>query len=408
MRDGEGSSQRLDLYGILYELDLYSNFTYFLDDPVDGDQIQQEDDGRTVLGANLAHVQPLGDSGDSGGAGRRHTLTLGLQTRADLLDVALRRTEERSPLETVRGDEATQWSTGAFAEIESRWSADIRTVLGLRGDYYSFDVTSDLAANSGTADDAILSPKASVIYSPGERTELYLSGGLGFHSNDARGTVQSIEPGTGAAVDPVDPLVPSRGAEVGLRTTLVDGWRSTLAAWTIDLDSELLFVGDAGTTEASGASRRFGITWTNFYRITPRLSADLDIALTRARFSDEPDGQDRIPGALENVVTAGLTWEPEESGPYAALRFRHFGEYALVEDDSRRAPPASLFNLSAGWAFGDLRIGASVLNLFDEVASDIQYWYASRLPGEPASGVEDVHFHPVEPLQLRFTASWGL
>ncbi|MDX1568616.1 MAG: TonB-dependent receptor, partial [Longimicrobiales bacterium] len=345
MREGGESSQRVDLYGILYELDLYSNFTYFLDDPVNGDQIQQEDDGRTVLGANFAHVQPLG------GAGGRHTLTAGLQTRADLLDVALRRTEERALLTTVRADEATQWSTGAFLEVESTWTPELRTVLGLRGDYYTFDVTADLPANSGTADDAIVSPKASVIYSPGDRTEVYLSGGFGFHSNDARGTVQTIDPGTGSAVDPVDPLVPSRGAEVGLRTTIGDGWRSTLAAWTIDLDSELLFVGDAGTTEASGASRRFGVTWTNFYRVTARLAADLDIALTRARFTDEPEGQDRIPGALENVITAGFTWEPENSGPYAALRLRHFGEYALVEDNSVRAPSASLFNLNAGWAF---------------------------------------------------------
>jgi len=180
-----------------------------------------------------------------------------------------------------------------------------------------------------------------------------------------------------------------------------------LPGWTVDLESELLFVEDTGTTEASGASRRFGVTWTNFYRVTSRLSVDVDIAMTRARFIGEPDGQDRIPGAVEDVITAGLTWEPEASGPYRVLRLRHLGEYALVEDDSVRAPSASLFNLNAGLAFGDLRIGASVLNLFDEVASDTQYFYASRLPGEPATGV-DVHFHPMEPLQLRFTASWGL
>lgn len=402
MRSGGSTSQRLDVYGILYELDLYSNFTYFLDDPSNGDQIQQEDDGRRVLGANLVHVQPFD------GPEEAHTLTLGVQTRADLLDVALRRTEERTHLETVRADHVTQWSIGGFVEVESEWSPTLRSVFGLRGDHYAFDVENDVPASSGTTTDAILSPNASLAYSPAEGTEIYLNGGFGFHSNDARGTVQSVDPAPGAAVDAVDPLVRSRSAELGVRTTPLEGWRATLTGWSVELDSELLFVGDAGTTEASGASRRLGATWTNFYRITPGLAADLDVSLVRARFTGLPGGRDRIPGAVESVVTAGVTREPDASGPFAAIRLRRIGEYPLAVDDTRRARPTSLVNLNAGWVFGDFRVGASVLNLFDEVASDIQYFYASRLPGEPSRGVEDIHFHPVEPRQLRLTASWGL
>jgi len=400
-RAGTGSSQRLDLYAVRYDLLLHSNFTYFLDDPLGGDQILQHDKGRTVLGTDFVHVQPLGSQ-------RVHELTVGLQSRLDLADVVLGEAEERRLATTVRQDEIAQWGTGAYGELESEWSPGFRTVLGLRGDVYRFDVTSDLPANSGRRSDATMSPKISLIYGPWEATEVYLSGGLGFHSNDARGTVQHIDPGSGEQVEPVDPLVQARGAELGLRATPRPGWRTTLAAWTVSMDSELLFVGDAGTTEASGASRRYGLTWTNFYRIDARLAGDVDVSLARARLTELPPAENRIPQALESVVTAGLTWEPESDGVYAALRLRHFGEYPLVEDNSVRADGTSLVNLNAGWRMGSLRLGVSILNLLNARDHDIQYFYASRLRGEPAAGVEDVHFHPVEPRQLRFAVAWGL
>jgi outer membrane receptor protein involved in Fe transport len=217
-----------------------------------------------------------------------------------------------------------------------------------------------------------------------------------------------VDPVTGAAVDPVDPLVRSRGAEVGARLSPTESWRTTLALWTVKLESELLFVGDAGTTEPSDGSRRVGLTITNFARLSDELSADLDVSLARARFPSLPDGENRIPGALENVVAAGITWEPLERGPFAAVRFRHFGAYPLIEDNSVRAAPASLLNAQVGWRIRDLRVGLSILNVLDATDSDIQYFYASRVPGDAPGGVEDLHFHPVEPRQLRVTASWGL
>jgi outer membrane receptor protein involved in Fe transport len=247
-----------------------------------------------------------------------------------------------------------------------------------------------------------------LIFSPQAGTEIYVSGGLGFHSNDARGTVQTIDPASEEPVDPVDPLVRSTGAEIGLRANPTEGWVMTLAGWTIELDSELLFVGDAGTTEPSDGSRRFGATWANIYRVTPQLTAELDVSLARARFPALPEEDNYIPGALERVVAAGLTWEPEGDGPFAALRLRHFGDYPLIEDNSMRADASSLLNLNVGWVFGNLRIAAAVMNLTDDEGADIQYFYASRLPGGPAEGIEDVHSHPVEARQVRATVSWGL
>ncbi len=277
----------------------------------------------------------------------------------------------------------------------------------MRGDVYTFDVASDRAENSGRRSAAIASPKASLVLAPTPTTELYLSGGLGFHSNDARGTTITVDPATGDPAQRVNPLVRSRGAEVGLRANPLPGWRSTLAVWALNLDSELLFVGDGGTTEPSDKSRRSGVTLSNFYRPLPQLSLDADVSFARARFAGVEPGADHIPGALENVLAAGATWAPRKTGPFGALRVRHFGSYPLIEDNSVRATATTLLNADGGYQLGRIRVQASVLNVLNARASDIQYYYASRLPGEAASGATDVHFHPVEPRQLRISLGWG-
>lgn len=399
-RAGDRSQQRVEMYRIQYDLDLYGNFTYFLEDEENGDQVLQRDRDRIILGMNVMHVQPFQ------WLDRRHTLTAGAQTRFDQADVALFATRRRQIVDAIREDVVDQWGTGVYVQAESRWSPTFRSIVGLRGDHYRVNVESDLAANTGDASASIVSPKLSLIFGPWSGTEVYASAGRGFHSNDARGATSRVTP-DGDPVDPVPPLVPSLGAELGLRATPRPGWRSTFALWTVQLDSELLFVGDDGSTEPSDTSRRVGVTWANFYRVTPRLTTDLDISFTRARFLDVDPGEDRIPGSLSNVVAAGVSWEPEERGVFGALRLRHLGGYAMIEDNSERAEPASLVNLNAGYRLGALRVSLNVLNLLDSKAADIQYFYESLLPGE-TSPVEDVHFHPAEPRQLRLMLSWGL
>jgi hypothetical protein len=396
------SSQKIEAYGAYYELDLFSNATYLLDDPAEGDQHRQQDHGRTILGANLAHLQslPMGE-GD-------HRLTVGAQVRGDMGELTISRTSQRAFVSTVRNDDVTQWSGGAYAEILSPWSDVFRTTLGVRADAYMFDVTSDLAANTGTSDDQIVSPKLSLAFGPFAGTEIYVSGGLGFHSNDARGTVTTIDPATGDPTDPVDALVRSWGGEIGLRSQPVAGLNATAALWALELDSELLFVGDAGTTEPSGGSRRVGITLANFYRMTDEWSADLDVSFTKARLLDAPTGEERIPGGIERVVAAGFGYEPLENGPFGGARLRHFGAYPLIEDNSVRSAANSLLNLNAGYKLGSVRLTVDVLNVLDEEHSDVQYFYTSRLAGEPAEGVDDIHFHPSEPREFRISLSWGL
>jgi hypothetical protein len=356
-----------------------------------------------VLGATVSRGQQLQ------AMGVEHTVTLGLQSRADFLSpVGLYRTAQRRRLSTVRQDDVVETGTGLYVEAQSHWRSWFRSTLGVRGDAYTFDVTSDRPENSGRHTATIASPKVSLAFVPSIRTEIYLSGGLGFHSNDARGTTIQVDPATGERASRVDPLVRSRGAEIGFRANAAQGWRSTLALWMLDLDSELLFIGDGGTTEPSERSRRSGITLANFYGPVPQLSLDADVSVARARFSGDSRDEDRIPGALENVVAAGVTWAPHKNGLFGALRVRHFGSYPLIEDNSLRATATTLLNADIGLFVAGVRVQLSVLNSLNERASDVQYYYSSRLQGEAATGVADVHFHPVEPRQLRISLGWGL
>jgi outer membrane receptor protein involved in Fe transport len=266
------------------------------------------------------------------------------------------------------------------------------------------DVTSDNPLNGGTATAFLPSPKLSLILGPWSGTELFANAGRGFHSNDARGAI--------IRVDPRDPTVPQGrvpllvsavGGEVGVRTSIVPGLQSSLALFRLDLESELVFAGDAGTTEASRPSRRVGIELTNRYQATPWLSLDADLAISRARFTDADPAGNRIPGAVATVVVAGATLD--NLGPwYGALRVRYFGPRALIEDNSVQSSATTVVDLRAGLKLTEqARAQLEIFNLFDTKTSQIDYFYTSRLVGEPVAGVPDVHFHPVEPLIARLT-----
>ena len=402
-RLGARSVQEVQVYGVHSDLDLFSNFAFFLDDPSRGDQFAQWD-RRTVVGTNATHTR----AGTATGV--EHQVKVGVQSRADFIGgVGLARTVAREVVETVRADRVRQVGAGVFVEAESRWRPWVRTVLGARADGYAFHVRSDRAENSGDRTAGIVSPKASLILTPSRTTELYVSGGWGFHSNDARGTTITVDPATGAPASRVDPLVRSRGAEVGLRASPARGLRSTVSLWMLGLDSELLFVGDAGATEPSAGSRRGGVTLANFWRPTAALSVDADVSLARARFRGLGAGASFIPGALENVLAGGVTWLPSNDGggAFGALRLRRFGSYPLIEDNGARARASTLLNADVGYLLrSGLRLQLTVLNLANSRADDIQYYYPSRLPGEAAEGEADVHFHPAEPRQVRASVGW--
>lgn len=389
-------SLRASAYVMRNSLDLFSNFTYFLDDPVNGDQFEQAEK-RLATGARAAYRQ-------LGHLFERHVeSTAGLQIRHDALSpVGLYRTTGGRRTATTREDEAGQTMTAVFAQSEIEWTPKFRTTFGLRADMYQFSVTSDLPANSGSGSDAMASPKFGAVLSPWVGTELYANAGMGYHSNDARGAVTTIDPATGDATDPVTPLVRAKGAEFGLRTVKVRGLQSTVSLWYLGIDSELLFVGDAGTTEPGRPSRRMGVEWTNYWRMRPWLSADLDLSFSRAEFTDDDPAGNLIPGAIDRVISGGVTVEPSKP-LFGSIRVRHFGPRPLIEDGSVTSEPTTLWNGEAGYRLSSkVRLVLEVFNLFDAEASDIDYFYGSRLLNEPAEGIEDIHTHPVVPRTFRF------
>jgi outer membrane receptor protein involved in Fe transport len=250
-----------------------------------------------------------------------------------------------------------------------------------------------------------VSPKLSAVLGPWRRTELYANFGGGFHSNDARGATITVDPVTGDPAERVDPLVRAWGADVGFRTQAVERLHTALTLFRLDVDSELLFVGDGGATEASRPSRRYGVEWTSFYEPRDWLKLDLDVAFTRARF-DDGDPANRIPGALERVLSGGIAIDAWR-GWSGSLRFRYFGAKPLVEDDSVRSGASTFVTARLAYALPKgVEIGAEVFNLFDREASDVEYYYDSRLPGEPLSGVGDIHFHPLPRRSVRFFISY--
>lgn len=394
------SLQSATLYAVHSSLNLVSNFTYFLDDPELGDEFAQADK-RTVVGGVLS------DSRVVHALRADHAVTMAIEARADIVDgLGLYRASAGKRRSPIRTDRVRQTSTAWYGEAQSTWSPRFRSVVGARADLYTFSVQSDRSENSGFRAAGIVSPKLSLVFTPSSRAEWYASGGFGFHSNDARGTTIRVEPVSGYAVARVSPLVRSRGAELGVRASPVRSLRSTISLWALDLDSELLFIGDGGATEPTNGSARAGITLANFYRPWRDLAIDADASFAHARFTGQGNARSRIPGALEQVFAGGVAWSPLH-GAFAALRTRYFGGYPLDEGNAVRASSSMLLNADAGYTIDSgARLQLTMLNVLNARADDIQYFYRSRLPGEPAAGVDDVHFHPAEPRQLRLSLAW--
>ena len=317
-RSNGPSSLRATGFVLRNSLNLFSNFTFFLDDRNNGDQFEQAE--RRVTAGGRVTYRRLGLFLE------RHTESaIGVQVRRDWLDpVGLYRTAARQRLWTTREDELGQTMAAVYAQTEVEWTRTLRTTFGVRADRYQFSVTSDNPLNSGEGSDGLVSKKLGAIFGPWSGTEIYVNAGTGFHSNDARGAAITVDPVTGEPVDRVTPLVRARGAEIGLRTVRIPGLQSTVALWYLGIDSELLFLGDAGTTEAGRPSRRIGIEWTNYARLQPWLTLDADLAFTRARLTDDDPAGTRIPGALDRVISAGLTFEPKQPF-FGSIRVRHFG-----------------------------------------------------------------------------------
>lgn len=384
----------LNAYAIDYGLNLFSNLTYFLEDPVRGDQLEQADQ-RHVYGfdASYARRLTLGE--------RDARFTIGLQNRSDDIDLGLYKTQQRSRYASTREDEVKQSLSSAYASLDVSISQRLRAVGGLRADHFSFDVDSDFAANSGDGNDDLLSPKFSLIYAQSDKTEIFLSAGQGFHSNDARGTTITVDPASGAPTDSVDPLAKARSVELGMRSAAIANTQLAVSLFSMKLDSELIYVGDAGATEALGESKRRGIEIGALYAPRPWLLIDADLTLTKAQLIGA-GRDDHIPNSVDR--TASLGFIVNDLNKFSGgLRMRYLGEAPLIEDASVRSDATLLLNAQALYQFNpSWSLGVEVLNLLDNSDNDITYFYESQLATE-TNPVEDIHFHPAEPRSVRVT-----
>jgi outer membrane receptor protein involved in Fe transport len=396
IRTDADSSTKVNAYVVQNQLDLYSNFTYFLDHPDTGDQFSQPD-RRITLGLNASHAW-------------RHSLfnraaetVVGLQLQSDDIHNGLYDTQARRRIATTREDHVRERSAGLYVQNAVKWTPWFRTVLGAREDVFHNDVDSQLATNSGTATGRQFSPKAAFIFGPWDKTELYVNLGRGFHSNDARGTTIRVDPkNPDAAATRERPLVASKGLELGARSEFVRGLQTSLALFQLDYDSELLFAGDAGSTADTGRpSRRRGVELSNYYKLASWLTVDADLAYARTRYRDADPAGRFIPGSIEGVGSLAVT--VDNVGPwFGALQLRYFGPRPLIEDDSVRSKATGTLNGRIGYKFSPkLRLSVEVYNLTDRRDSAIDYYYQSRLPGEGAEGAMDVHFHPIESRSVR-------
>jgi outer membrane receptor protein involved in Fe transport len=359
-----------------------------MDDPVNGDQFAQPD-RRVTSGVNASHIwhTHLGEASS--------VTSIGLQLQNDNIFNGLYKTAARQTLAVTRADHIVETSAGLYAENSTRWTPTLRTTAGVRADAYRFKVRSlqpEGSDNSGQADDHLFSPSLSAVFGPWAQTEFYANAGNGFHSNDARGAVKADAP-----------LVRSRGLELGVRSEWVPRLQSSLSVYRLDFDSELSYVGDAGTTEAGDPSRRYGVEFSNYYKPLKWLSIDTDLAYARARTRSaaaRAAGEDYIAGAVEGVAQLALT--VDKLGPWSgALRLRYFGPRPLTEDNSVRSRASQTLNGRIGYKFASgLLLELEAFNLTNRRVSAIDYYYASQLKGE-TQPVDDIHFHPIESRSFR-------
>jgi hypothetical protein len=296
-RNDGSSLTKVSVFAMHYKLKLFSNFTYALDNPVDGDQFSQQDNRNVVgLRAGYSFGHTLG--------GLNARSEIGTQLRVDRIHVGLFDSVARSITATTRSDQVSESLVGVYGQTDVEFTPLLRGVFGLRADRLHASVESlSLAANSGTSSGHLISPKLSLIAGPFANTEFFFNAGRAFHSNDVRGTTITIDPRTGDPVDKVPALVSAKGLEFGVRTEAVAGLQSSLALWQLKSNSELVYVGDAGTTEPQGASTRRGVEFNNRWIPVPWFLLDADIAWTHARF----DNGDRIPNAIDRVASLAAT-----------------------------------------------------------------------------------------------------
>jgi hypothetical protein len=387
-----------------------------------GDQREQADQ-RFVSGLTLKRRIEGGRSTTEFGAGMRNDniYVLGLYLTQD---------QVRFANGTLSNDRVVERDVYLYGSTAYHITPKLRLNGGVRFDGLTDDVSSFLPQNSGKSGEGMLNPKFTAAYAPSPHQEAYLDFGDSFHSNDGRGTTQTVDPQTRTTVDPTgapvqrySPLVRAWGEEAGYRYSAPRD-TTTIAFWKLNIASELVFDGDHGVTTPNGPTVRKGIELTNFWTPFRDWSVVADVATSTARFLTDPGGMGTfVPESLNVVTTAGVSVDRTTYG--ASLDVRYVGPRVLDQAGDAVSAPSSLLDFQY---VAKLRRGTKlkldVFNLLDAVSDDVEYYYASWLPSDAANpataalnpaypnpcqtsgagcGVNDYHVHPSDSRQVRVT-----
>lgn len=394
-----------NVYAIRYAMDLWSSFSYFTSGE-EGDQIYQQDD-RWLVGGDAAYTLA-----QSYFAGFKSSHSFGWNWRYDAIDpVGLFQSSQREITTPVRQDEIDQWSNAFYWQMAVQWLPSWTSTLNARWNFHQFDVQplaaevpESIEVNGGERSANLWTGALRNRFIVNERSELYWNIGRSYHSNDARGILAVLDPTSGEPIDAADALVPVDGTEIGGNwRTANQQWQLSASLWALQVASELLFVGDEGTTEDSGAkSRRYGGELGVAYRPTDQLNVFLDYSRTRARLQDRSLEFREIAGALDEVISlrVAYAWENWQ----ASLAWRYLGDYAL--DEGERADSAAKMDIKMSYlSRGPWRADLAVLNVLNSDDHDIEYFYESQLLGEDEP-VADRHFHRFVPRTARLKITY--
>jgi hypothetical protein len=386
---------RQQAYYSRYNFSLFSNFTFFKNDPVNGDEIDQTDH------RNLYGYTGTYDRDDRLGRRNLHTV-FGLGTRIDASDLGLRHAAQRRILDTVSTGRLYEQNINAYLDETLELTDRLSVNAALRADLFIFQFRgqkADSAAGfvplTGRVTRGRVSPKLNLYYQLSPAVQLFVRSGLGFHSNDARGVVQ----GSGS----FNALPRAVGAEVGSTFKPVPSLVVNAALWTLHLQDELVYSGDEGTTESAGPTRRYGVDVSARYQLTGRLFLDADVNYSHGRIVNAPEGENRIPLAPSFTSIGGLTLK-NPNGLSASLRYRHIDSRPAQEDNAIRARGYFLLDAVANYTRPRFQLGASAENLLNVAWNEAQFATDSQLRGE-ATSVNELNFTPGTPFFVKLNAS---
>ncbi|GAB4489514.1 MAG: TonB-dependent receptor [Saprospiraceae bacterium] len=370
-----------------YAFELYSNFTFFLEEPVNGDEIRQKE-RRRIFGYN-GSFQKEGEL-----AGKRLASEVGIFLRNDDIDDnELSRTRQRqfTQYPIALGD-VNETNTGAYASAS--WEIAPRFTLnaGARLDLFQFSYENKLDSiyDPRQVTASIFSPKLNLFYDLSNAVRLYVNSGYGFHSNDARVVVPQ---------DSREILPKALGVDVGVVFKPAPTLLFNVAGWYLALDQEFVYVGDAGIVEPGGKTARYGADFSARLQLLRHLFVDADVTYSHARSTDEPEGARYIPLAPQWTGTGGLNWD-RGKGIFGSLRFRYLGDRPANEDNSLTADGYFLLDAVAGWKKNNVEIGFSAQNLLNSEWKEAQFETESRLQNE-SEPVSEIHYTPGVPFFIR-------